>query len=84
MALDAPLANGTGGDGTAKVPVLDMNKLKEGDAVFGELERMLGGLGEWLDVMQVGLEEVDFGWDEGIDEGHGERQDELAIGPVPA
>lgn len=41
---------------------------------------MLGGLGEWLDVVQVGLDEVDFDWGEmgdvdGIDEGEEDAGD---------
>ena len=73
------MATSGGLEGPA-APVLDMSQLQSPQAVFSELEKMLGGLGEWLDVVQVGLDEVDFDWGEmedvdGIDEGEEDAGD---------
>ena len=64
MALPPVTENRADYEAGPTVPVLDMAKLGTGDEVFGELETMVQSLGDWLDVVQTGLEEVDFDWDD--------------------
>jgi hypothetical protein len=59
-----------------------MAQLGSPQAVFGELDKMLGGLGEWLDVLQVGLDEMDLSWGEVYDgvEEEEDAEDEMPEG----